>query len=290
MVSQRIRHIADAFRPPNPIETIDAAESRTGTVIIGIGIGDDVTAAMHRLQETVSEPSPVDTLLVPIAGAGPRFLTSLIEWRSALGAVTVGVPVSTARRERAQVRHLAATTHAQYVELGGNRHWFRITLSNQSSILPFIDIPADLRTSSHVILASKLTRRSALAIWRHLVHPNSALRAAPAGMRAIAEFSLATQATYVFTIRRSDGWVAVYSNDRIASELLAVGLARLDEDRSGIEAEGPWEEPHIQHLTELAAGIRLASELIIHANVHNNDARQHVNALAELLGGSVRWG
>jgi hypothetical protein len=165
--------------------------------------------------------------------------------------------------------------------------WARVSFDGFATVLEAVDVPLELTQSGTVIaMSSVAAAESVMGLWADVVHPNSAMRARVGGESVISELSLGASAHYVLTTHVGSRRMAVLTKDRVAAELIGRSLIRLREAPLGVEAVGPWEEPTVQHLIEIGAGITSATALrlkVVGEGIGDNEI-EPLRQLAEWLG------
>jgi hypothetical protein len=283
VVYRRLLRLAHAARPPEPVSTQPVhIDPRRPTHAV-LAAGPDAHAVLSQATlRALAGTVAGHAVVVPATGTRPTAMAEILQRSVSPTALTLVLPPGTAPAAQRRWRELSTC-------VAGAAGWTRIDLTGLSTHLPHLLLPSELARTTQLVILTAEPHSTPATVWRRIVHPHSALRALPLGHIGEGELSLAREATYVHLSSLAGLSLAVVTSDRIAALLLVEGLRRIGENHAGIEAEGPWEAAAVQHLTSLDAGIRLGSDLVLHASVPDNDARTSITRLAEVLGARVVW-
>lgn len=149
--------------------------------------------------------------------------------------------------------------------------WTSVALSPLSDALSHATLPARLLAADPLVVINDVRHSTerrpslALGIWRQFLHPKQRLLVNLAARRLPIDAELGAlfrPRGIILLPYWAHGFLVVVSSDRIASEL--VGLAIHQATRfPALAFAGPWEDPIVQHATDLDLGIRLPADLII---------------------------
>lgn len=146
--------------------------------------------------------------------------------------------------------------------LGGSRRWRRVSVA-----LRWVRIDQRFLEGTRIGLVSISPERRkgpfALDLAAHFLHPFDRARLLlshnPSSMVARIAAGTLPDSWIISTLVGEDQlWLT--TTDIIATELWSLALAERFFDAS-LEMQGPWEEPTVQHATELELGARIPSEM-----------------------------
>jgi hypothetical protein len=236
--------------------------------------GDDLRsaldAALPRFELPTGEQvtlAVADRDLVEAASAPGSLLLSLLRLRGF--HAKLAVPASTT----AGAWFRARATEWRAIEARGldrlERVWIADSIASASSLAALNRLPANAE------------KRGALAIglWARFAHPRQRTGAWLSNPRdgLTAEIAAAVSPLMIVLTGEWKGFaLALLSDDLIAAELGGLGVLQAL-TRHGDELNGPWEDPLVQHATELGIGVRQPAQIageVIWAGAHSGSAAE----------------
>jgi hypothetical protein len=279
-------------RPPDPLQTIPARFTvpppPVATLAVAASIEDACTSVLQTIRQQVPSAIAVPD---PRPGCEPasELVARFIATQEITPKIDLGLPSSTATSTAAQLRRLAQRSGIQAHELGDGG-WYRLTVGPPGAILPYIDLPVEIQNAPSVVLMTSPTGdRGCADAWKDIVHPNTALRAASAGIDGVMELSAWVNACYLVSMSVGSLKCVFWTVSALEAELLLIASRRLLELRRGTEAEGPWEDARVQRIVSLQIDRPGITDIILRIVPTGHDAGTWVRALAEQVNGRVEF-
>ncbi|MFL5761213.1 MAG: hypothetical protein ACJ789_15950 [Thermomicrobiales bacterium] len=118
------------------------------------------------------------------------------------------------------------------------------------------------------VVSGKMSEPLVLGLWAMFAHPRQRLGALAGDDRTGLRAELAVAVRPKLTMLAGESRerpLMIASEDQLAAELTGRGLQSLSQSDPYGELVGPWELPLVQRATELDLGVKLPSQLAIHA-------------------------
>ena len=165
----------------------------------------------------------------------------------------------------------------------GSAGWTRVEFGERSLILEHADLPNELFDGSTVVALSTPAGDGVAGLWTEFAHPNTRLRTRTATHAGI-ELSSAIAARYLVFAEIGSLWFIAEAAPAIVAELIGRGIERLRERLGGFETPGPWEDPAVQHLSNLTDPRAFPTDLALRVSLVDNGGERLARQLSEMLG------
>jgi hypothetical protein len=218
-----------------------------------IAAGDDAPTVVSRV---LDHREWLDSSSVTVALTS----RSLLELPSAPGPVVV--EVLRCRGVRSRITVPPETTVGSWLRVR-RTDWRAIELPNPAGRLDRVWLPASIADAPVLVAVNDLPARAesrepiSIGIWAKLAHPRqrSGARMSDARDGLTAEIASAVKPALILLFSHWRGFrLVVGSDDQVAAELAGLAIQQLTSEPGG-ERSGPWENPLVQHTTELKVGI-----------------------------------
>ena len=214
----------------------------------------------------------IAAVLAEIEPVQPGSDAVLLVSRTTPRSVEAAITTNRSNPGRAKVVRPSSLVGAFGRRIGRATTYEEIDVSSRAARLTTVSLPAVMGSGATVFVVNDLRAVTdtrpivAIGLWSTLVNPWQRIGARVSDPRdgLVAEIALAAPlATYFIIDRIAGKLIGILGSDMVAVELVSLALRTVGR---GIGADtGPWEDPLIQHASDLQLGVTIPEEITIEA-------------------------